>query len=47
MRNDNTEPDEPDPKEDDRAEDAPDSAPTRGGSNVPNAGRDPDEDRTE
>ena len=22
-------------------------APTRGGSNVPNAGRDPDEDRTE
>ena len=47
MRNDNTESDEPDPKEDDRAEDEPDSAPTRGGSNVPNAGRDLDEDRTE
>ena len=47
MRNDNTEPDEPDPKEGDRAEDEPDSAPTRGGSNVPNAGRDLDEDRTE
>lgn len=32
-----------DPSEDDDTG----SAPTRGGSNVPNAGRDPDEDRTE
>ena len=44
---DDTEPEAPDPKEDDRDEDEADSAPTRGGSNVPNAGRDPDEDRTE
>ena len=44
---DDTEPDAPDPEEDERDEDEPDSAPTRGGSNVPNAGRDTDEDRTE
>jgi hypothetical protein len=42
-----TEPDAPDPEGETRDEDEPDSAPTRGGSNVPNAGRDTDEDRTE
>lgn len=43
---DDTEPDTPEAEEAER-DDEPDSAPTRGGSNVPNAGRDLDEDRTE
>jgi len=48
MRDDeDTEPDTPEPDEPGHDDDQPDSAPTRGGSNVPNAGRDPDEDRTE
>jgi hypothetical protein len=42
-----TGPDAPEPDDSQRDGDEPDSAPTRGGSNVPNAGRDPDEDRTE
>jgi hypothetical protein len=47
MRDDeDTEPDTPEPQDAER-DDKPDSAPTRGGSNVPNAGRDTDEDRTE
>jgi hypothetical protein len=42
-------PDEPDTgeRDDPPEEDDMDSAPTRGGSNVPNAGRDSDEGRTE
>ncbi len=48
MRDDeDTEPDAAEPDDTERDDDKPDSAPTRGGSNVPNAGRDPDEDRTE
>jgi hypothetical protein len=44
---DEPDPDERDPDERDDHPDNDDSAPTRGGSNVPNAGRDPDEGRTE
>ncbi len=48
MRDDeDTEPDAPELDDTEHDDDKPDSAPTRGGSNVPNAGRDPDEDRTE
>jgi hypothetical protein len=36
-----------DPPEQDESDEAPASAPTRAGSNVPNAGRDADEERTE
>jgi hypothetical protein len=48
MRDDeDTEPNAREPDDTERDDDQPDSGPTRGGSNVPNAGRDPKEDRTE
>ncbi len=48
MRDDeDTKSDAPEPDDTEHDDDKPGSAPTRGGSNVPNAGRDPDEDRTE
>jgi len=49
MREPPTEEPDDDERDDDRDESDEEtrSAPTRAGSNVPNAGRDPDEDRTE
>jgi hypothetical protein len=44
---DKTENETRDQEERDDTDRKPASAPTRAGSNVPNAGRDPDEDRTE
>jgi hypothetical protein len=47
MREDPERPNDTSDEEEDHKDDQTKSAPTRAGSNVPNAGRDPEEDRTE